>query len=939
MYCRDLFNESGINEKEVLERMYGKVTADGSVYSDISCTKALIIADYFIRKAADTIAIKEMESALDCYVLTVGSDNIISGDVTLRYRLRNEDNFNLKVTVVKDNEEITCVNNELVLERTGKNEGEKTIPVSFEVKDVSIGNYLLRLELISTDETKSLASHEIELTTHDKHIDDLVLSANCVSGNNYGITLSWNDISSEEDRFGYRVFRSKEGGEFETRSTWDGEEKVRVLNIYPSGAKGVMKKWLEEPLEGEDTPAGLNLFEIDEVAISDYNVKPDYYLMDDSGDYKYDVLMFGSSDCNSNQDISNIAYEATRRFSDTGRGILFGHDTVCMYIRHDNFMKFKDNLGIHLVNSWQNVRHTQVQIVNEGFLTSFPWKLSGTITVPATHNTGQFTGGTNKATVWMRFPGTPRTDSTTGGNDDSYLCSNNSFALIQTGDSNGRATDDERKVFANTLFYLKQLTFDTRTGDKSFLDETKPGNICVSEAGENKLNITAEDFGTNYEYYVEGVGTSLDGNIVSSNHVSEVALSGLQGFVVSVNGIKEAGKLLTYDEVGNLTSDVIKADGRGIEYELDSENVTAVEEIHLREDVFAEYSEELLLESIEASDEFGNHSADEILLDEGINSTKKSTENTEKERDISKESVSELLTDETNDSKHNDNNSDVDSENPEEDILLLEDSENTNIENSNSEKTDAVIEGLYLHVCAVDNAGNTSDEVVLPFQLSWIKEEEKEEKELEDMSGVYFDLPYSIVATDGKIDIACSKSYITGDMYCDDFRFEGSKLCAEGTLTSTGEVTTACSKSYIMNRNDKAEKVEFKDYLENLKRDVEYEEHDEIKVWNTSSRVLKPTICNSAYCSYVKKAYVNADLVCDSGISFNANSVYMGEDEKVILCSKNGDIDINTTKFTGNGFIYAPNGTVTIQVSECNFHGTIIAKNVVFRLTKLYVNQ
>ena len=64
--------------------------------------------------------------------------------------------------------------------------------------------------------------------------------------------------------------------------------------------------------------------------------------------------------------------------------------------------------------------------------------------------------------------------------------------------------------------------------------------------------------------------------------------------------------------------------------------------------------------------------------------------------------------------------------------MLLEDSENTNIENSDSEKTDAVIEGLYLHVCAVDNAGNTSDEVVLPFQLSWIKEEEKEEKEEEE---------------------------------------------------------------------------------------------------------------------------------------------------------------------------------------------------------------
>uniref|UniRef100_UPI00261F0AC5 four helix bundle protein n=1 Tax=uncultured Capnocytophaga sp. TaxID=159273 RepID=UPI00261F0AC5 len=39
-----------------------------------------------------------------------------------------------------------------------------------------------------------------------------------------------------------------------------------------------------------------------------------------------------------------------------------------------------------------------------------------------------------------------------------YLTTWNNTAMIQTGHSNGESTEDERKVLANTLFYLKQLT-------------------------------------------------------------------------------------------------------------------------------------------------------------------------------------------------------------------------------------------------------------------------------------------------------------------------------------------------------------------------------------------------------------------------------------------------------------------------------------------------
>ena len=71
-----------------------------------------------------------------------------------------------------------------------------------------------------------------------------------------------------------------------------------------------------------------------------------------------------------------------------------------------------------------------------------------------------------------------------------YLTTWNNTAMIQTGHSNGASTEDERKVLANTLFYLKQLTHKTEILDNSardIADPNKPENIVykVDEQGNN----------------------------------------------------------------------------------------------------------------------------------------------------------------------------------------------------------------------------------------------------------------------------------------------------------------------------------------------------------------------------------------------------------------------------------------------------------------------
>ena len=110
-----------------------------------------------------------------------------------------------------------------------------------------------------------------------------------------------------------------------------------------------------------------------------------------------------------------------------------------------------------------------------------------------------------KGNVWMEFIDTEKFEADSGWqkevnfdtlpktpeyNYKYYLTTWNNTAMIQTGHSQGKSTEDERKVLANTLFYLKQLTHKTEILDNSardIADPNKPENIVykVDEQGNN----------------------------------------------------------------------------------------------------------------------------------------------------------------------------------------------------------------------------------------------------------------------------------------------------------------------------------------------------------------------------------------------------------------------------------------------------------------------
>ena len=140
--------------------------------------------------------------------------------------------------------------------------------------------------------------------------------------------------------------------------------------------------------------------------------------------------------------------------------------------------------------------------------------------------------------------------------------------MIQTGDSTGQASDDERKILANTLFYLYQISQQTTAKDASFYDIDAPNKptLVSSSVSEGKMtiDISSVDNKTEYEYYISANSENTKSENVLSNIRRHETLSGLAGFVVEVNNSSEpSSDLIKYDENNENILNLNLADSNG----------------------------------------------------------------------------------------------------------------------------------------------------------------------------------------------------------------------------------------------------------------------------------------------------------------------------------------------------------------------------------------
>ena len=388
---------------------------------------------------------------------------------------------------------------------------------------------------------------------------NLIATAN---NNNNSIRLDWTLPDATNKTF--KVFQKREGSStFQSISStnFDNGKQIKVLNVYPnygikvnyttwdgekmSLPKGAsLKEWMEKPNSESAKGYGKGIIEVTAVDIALFNSNPKMYLYDDKGNYKYDVIMFGSADANDYKDLSQASASETKKFIETGRGALFGHDTL----RTNEFPYFRQlssfaNIapyekvynGVALTDGYgvkSSIFKSDVTIAKTGLLTNYPWEVGiiGTnLKVPSAHNNQRANGD-----IWVRFKHSSYDEySSTKDPDNFYLSTWNNTATIQTGHSNGAATSDEQKLLANTLFYLNQLNSETFLNDKSGQDIKAPNlpgiETLPSKPDELKFNFDkTTDNGSLYEYYV--IAEDKQNNKIQSNTASATITTGISGF-------------------------------------------------------------------------------------------------------------------------------------------------------------------------------------------------------------------------------------------------------------------------------------------------------------------------------------------------------------------------------------------------------------------------
>ena len=412
-------------------------------------------------------------------------------------------------------------------------------------KTLAPGTYQLKMGVLLDDD---ITVKTIEASLRVAVCDLILSSTGFTSVNCVQLQWTWAPSTPVGD-YGYTLYQWNDAlPGWQTTST-NYDRSIKVLNVYPDIlTSNTLQTWMHDPT------IGLGKINVTPETITNFNANPNSYLKNAGGEYQYDVIMFGSYDANNRRDLSNVSAAAVEAFLDARRGVLFGHDTQTSLLDpyigvgggQPNFVSLRGyvNLDIDPLDDRYYLCRgsTNIKVVNDGFLLKYPHLIPYNInlTIPFTHTTGQMARGI----VWMNFPNTNGAPSTLanpeqwdseGGTNNFYLTTWNNAAMIQTGHSNGAATDYEKKILANTLWYLAQFTSETTADVCSVPDLAAPETPAANRqsAACNKIDISSFDYGTEYKFYVKATNSTNPNDTTISNVLVVENKTGLRGFFIS----------------------------------------------------------------------------------------------------------------------------------------------------------------------------------------------------------------------------------------------------------------------------------------------------------------------------------------------------------------------------------------------------------------------
>lgn len=247
----------------------------------------------------------------------------------------------------------------------------------------------LKRKIIAVSLCLIMMLSSINVNVIDAKASSFTLKATANNSANDGlgaVDLDWSSYSKKNVMF--KGYQSKDGGKtWQTISLMDytSIKEIKVLQIYPvEAAKGQLKTWMETNGYGKE------IIKVDSVSLDLFNADPNTYLKDSSGNWKYDVIFFGTWDSNGG---ASLAYDLTSssamivgNYINDGKGVILGHDTISTSINHNNFSSLAHYFDIDIPASFNYQVSTQVKIEKKGLFTAYPWNIGevGTIlTIPS----------------------------------------------------------------------------------------------------------------------------------------------------------------------------------------------------------------------------------------------------------------------------------------------------------------------------------------------------------------------------------------------------------------------------------------------------------------------------------------------------------------------------------------------------------------------------
>ena len=345
---------------------------------------------------------------------------------------------------------------------------------------------------------------------------NIILSPNSTGKGSMNVIWDFMNIS---EKF-FKLYRSKDNLTFtQLPIDYSCVNKIKCLQIYPNSSfSNQLTNWIVK------TRFGLDKIEVSSVSIDSFNKNPDQYLLLNN-EYQYDILYFGSCDDNNNKDLNSISTSRVQQFINSGRGVIFGHDTIIKLLPY--FTQFCSylNIIVQATNSTYSLSFlsTKVKIVKSDITTQYPHNIGneGTVfDVKQTHTTAQILTTLNNANLFLQYDDGKQRNL----NQTFYLTTKNNVAMIQTGHSKGEANEIEQKIIANLIFSLNMLISNiTENIDRGAIDTTSPvaPSISLTSTG---YQLNSIDQGTEYFYYLEcyqkdDLSTPYDQSVVTSQTV------------------------------------------------------------------------------------------------------------------------------------------------------------------------------------------------------------------------------------------------------------------------------------------------------------------------------------------------------------------------------------------------------------------------------------